>query len=275
MSITPYFWLAMLACVCVGSFMNVVIHRLPLIINDAWESDTATPSTHYSIAWPGSACPSCNHPLAWYDNIPLLSWLWLRGKCGYCKAPISARYLVVEVLAGLWGSYAWLTSPSLPTFIGVFIVGIILIALAIIDFETLLLPSDLTDPLLWTGILMALNGWGLPTIQDAIYGAVVGYMSLWTLAKTYELATKKEAMGHGDFKLYAALGAVLGVYALPLVMVVACTFTLILALMFRADANRALPFGPGLCFSGILLIISSKSDIFLSSIGAISRMQLF
>lgn len=270
-----YFWLALVACICVGSFMNVVIHRLPIILNDQWESDTANPQLTYSLAWPGSACPHCKHPLAWYENIPIISWLALKGKCSHCHAPISARYIVVEVLAGLWATYAWATSYSMPIFIGMFIIGLLLMVLAIIDFETLILPDDIVYPILWISLFMSLKGWGFVTIHESIYGAITGYMSLWLLAKGYELITKNEGMGYGDFKLYAALGAFLGVYALPLIMVVACAFTLILALIFRAGRETPLPFGPGLCFSGILLIISSKSEIFLNTVFAISQIQLF
>lgn len=252
-----YFLFAMIITLCAGSFLNVIIHRLPIMINDMWESPTSE-NQAYNIAWPSSHCPHCKHNLAWYDNIPILSWLLLRGQCRYCKHPISYRYISVEILATLWGAFCWTYSTSYIGFALITIMGLICIAATFIDFEHFLLPDDLVYPLLWLGIVANLNGYGFASISHAIYGAIVGYLSLWTLAKTYEHYAKKEAMGYGDFKMLAAIGAWLGIKALPLTLMVACAFTLILAFFFRAREDHAIPFGPGLCFSAFMLVIYYK-----------------
>lgn len=251
------FWFVMIGCICIGSFLNVVIHRLPVMINDIWESDT-TEQKQFNLSWPGSHCPTCGHELSWKDNIPIVSWLLLRGKCRYCGEPISVRYLVVEMLAGLWGVFAWTYSTDFYVFGSLFAFGAVLLALTIIDFETYLLPDDLTYPLMWGGLLASLNSWGVVSVAESLYGAAAGYALLYSIAKIFEKYSGKEGMGHGDFKLYAALGAWLGIKALPMILLVACCFTLILALFFRAGKDNALPFGPGLCFSGYILIVYAK-----------------
>lgn len=239
---TALFW--SLLGLIVGSFLNVVIHRFPIMMQResdnyvALENDEQPPHTdRYNLMMPGSACTSCGHALSIADNVPLLSYVWLKGRCRYCHAPISPRYPGIELLtAALSGVVIWQLGSSLPGLSALVLVWMLL-AMTFIDIDTQLLPDELTLPLLWLGLLVNLEGTFVP-LQDAVIGAAAGYLSLWTVYWLFKLATGKEGMGYGDFKLFAALGAWFGWPALiPIIL---------LASLSGAAVGIALKLGPGL-----------------------------
>ena len=213
---------------CVGSFLNVVIHRLPQMLEAQWKLDAAyslgqdvpapDPSKALTLSKPASRCPSCGHQIRWYENIPVLSWLALRGQCSSCGTRISVRYPLVELLTATL--FAWCGvrfGAQATTLLWCGFVAV-LVAASLIDWDTTLLPDDLTLPLLWAGLVAAGMGWTLP-LSDALWGAVAGYLSLWSVYWLFKLTTGKEGMGYGDFKLLAALGAWLGwSMVLPIVL---------------------------------------------------------
>lgn len=260
-----YAALAGLLGLLIGSFLNVIIHRIPKMMARetanfvAHERGEALPhSDRYNVLLPSSTCPACGTRLPPHHNIPLLSYLFLRGRCGECKAPIAHRYPLVELLTGtLFALIAWhfgigfhgLAAMTLCAF---------LIALAFIDLETMLLPDDLTLPLLWLGLLVNLGHRFVP-LQDAVIGAAAGYAALWLVYWAFRLATGKDGLGYGDFKLLAALGAWLGWQALPFVLLTACMLGAVvgiaLVLMKRQDRDHAIPFGPYLAIAGILALL--------------------
>ncbi len=201
---------------CIGSFLNVVIHRLPLMLERGWKQESADllgvahePAPTVTLSTPRSRCPSCGHAIAWYENIPVASWLWLRARCSACKTRISARYPLIELATGaLFALVGWHFGAQ-PVALLWCLFCAALVALAGIDWDTTLLPDNITLPLLWAGIVGAALGWTIP-LPDAIWGAVAGYLSLWSVYWLFKLTTGKEGMGFGDFKLLAALGAWLG-----------------------------------------------------------------
>ena len=217
-------WFALVFGLCIGSFLNVVIHRLPKMMEREWRAQCAELAGQpqpeeppLGLVTPRSRCPSCGHGITALENIPLLSWAFLRGKCSGCGARISARYPLVELLAGLAAAYcAWRFGPTMAA-VGAALFVWFTIALAFIDQETGLLPDDLTLPLVWIGLLVNLGGAFVP-LRDAVIGALAGYLSLWLIYWAYKLATGKEGMGYGDFKMNAAVGAFLGWKMLPLVI---------------------------------------------------------
>jgi len=251
----------------VGSFLNVVIHRLPKMMENEWRAQCAElegkdpPDTgRYNLMVPRSACPACGTPIRARDNIPVLSWLLLRGKCAKCGKPILARYPVVEAATGLLSAlvawkfgYGWAAAVVL-------IFTWTLIALTFIDADTTLLPDDLTLPLLWLGLIVNLLGW-LPgvTLRDAVIGAIAGYLVLWLIYWAFKLATGKEGMGYGDFKLLAALGAWMGWKALlPIVLlssVVGAVVGIVLIVLARRGREIPIPFGPYLAAAGFIMMM--------------------
>ena len=249
----------------IGSFLNVVIYRLPLMMDRAWRSECAEllgkdvelpPAI--SLALPRSACPSCGHQIAWYENIPVLSYLFLRGKCSACNSRISPRYPLVEAFTGMvFGLVAWRVGPS-PAVLMWSAFMSVLIALAGIDWDTTMLPDDLTLPLMWAGIVAAAAGWTIP-LQTSIVGAIAGYMSLWTVYWGFKLLTGKEGMGHGDFKLLAALGACLGWQAITPILIGAGLVGAIVGIAMKAKSNlregKYVPFGPFLAGSAMLAML--------------------
>jgi leader peptidase (prepilin peptidase)/N-methyltransferase len=256
--------LAVLLGLLVGSFLNVVIHRLPRMLDREWreqcawldgrESPTSAP---YSLVRPRSSCPHCGHLIAWYENIPLLSWLFLRGKCSECGACISIRYPLVEAMTGLlFGFAAWRWGFGLDV-LAVWVLLSCLIALTFIDLDTHLLPDNLTLPLAWIGLLMNLDGRFVP-LDEAVLGAILGYLSLWAVYHLFRLLTGKEGMGFGDFKLLAALGAWMGwKMLLPIVLCASFTGALVgIALILFAGHDRAkpMPFGPWLALGGVIAL---------------------
>ncbi len=205
-------WVLALIGLCIGSFLNVVIHRLPQMLERGWRLDSAEMlgvqidvAQELNLARPRSRCPACGHVIAWHENVPVLSYLRLGGKCSACKARISPRYPFIEILtAALFGAAAWRLGPAPTTLLWCGFLAA-LVALAGIDWDTTLLPDNLTLPLMWAGLVAAALGWTIP-LQQSVWGAVAGYLSLWSVYWLFKKTTGKEGMGFGDFKLLAALG---------------------------------------------------------------------
>ena len=253
----------------VGSFLNVVIYRLPKMMQResdnyvAQESRKPLPHTdRFDLIAPRSACPSCGRQIAALENFPVLSYVALRGRCAGCSTKISARYPVVELLTSV-------LSAALVWYFGSGLMGLaallftwLLIAMTFIDFDTHLLPDDLTLPLLWSGLLINISGTFVP-LADAVIGAAAGYLSLWSVYWLFKLATGKEGMGYGDFKLLAALGAWLGWQMLPVIIlfssVVGAAVGLGLIIFAGRGRNNPIPFGPYLAGAGILTLVYGKS----------------
>jgi leader peptidase (prepilin peptidase)/N-methyltransferase len=250
-----------LAGLCVGSFLNVVIYRLPKMMQAQWKAECASldgrepePAARFNLVSPPSRCPSCAAPVRAWQNIPVVSWLALRGKCASCKAPISMRYPMVEVLGGaLAVLVAWRFGYS-----GALAAGLVyvwaLLALTFIDFDTQLLPDDITLPLLWLGLLV--NTRGIFTdLYSAVIGAAAGYLVLWSVYWGFRILTKKEGMGYGDFKLLAAIGAWTGWQVLPFVIIVSAGLGAVIGSialwLSRKGADTRIPFGPYLALGGI------------------------
>jgi leader peptidase (prepilin peptidase)/N-methyltransferase len=257
----------------VGSFLNVVIHRIPKMMQResdnyvAEESGKPLPHTdRYNLMLPRSACPHCGHQITALENIPVLSWLALRGKCSVCKTPISARYPLVEALTGLLSAgLVWHFGSGVAGMATVVFVWL-LIALTFIDADTRLLPDDLTFPLLWLGLLINLNG-TFVTLSDAVIGAAAGYLVLWLVYWAFKLATGKEGMGYGDFKLLAALGAWMGwKMLLPIILlssVVGAIVGICLIVFTRRGRDNPIPFGPYLAAAGLISLVWGKTLIAL------------
>ena len=259
-------WAALVSGLCVGSFLNVVIHRLPRMMEREWRAECAALAGEeppkeppYSLVAPRSACPACGHRITALENIPVVSYLALHGKCAACGARIGIKYPLVELLAGVGAAYAaWRFGPSLAA-LGAAVFVWFTIALAFIDQETGLLPDDLTLPLVWTGLIVNLAGAFVP-LGEAVIGAVAGYLSLWSIYWGFRLLTGKEGMGYGDFKMNAAVGAFLGWKMLPLVILLSSLVGLAFGVlqMFAArkrwDAGFRFHFGPYLAMAGIVAL---------------------
>ncbi|MCL2523176.1 MAG: A24 family peptidase [Betaproteobacteria bacterium] len=249
---------------CVGSFLNVMIHRLPLIMEREWQGQCAElrgepppPGEPLSLARPRSRCPHCGHRITALENIPLLSYLLLKGRCAGCGQRISPRYPSVELLTGLLSAYAaWHFGPT-PQLAGALLLIWALIALAAIDLDTQLLPDAITLPLLWLGLAFNLAG-SFTDIHSAVIGAMAGYLALWSVFWLFKLATGKEGMGYGDFKLLAALGAWLGWTLLPAIIlissVVGALVGITLIVVVRHGRNVPIPFGPYLAAAGVIAL---------------------
>jgi leader peptidase (prepilin peptidase)/N-methyltransferase len=259
-------WLALVFGLFIGSFLNVVIHRLPKMLEREWRTECAAlagsplaEEPPFNLAVPRSRCPSCGHAIAAYENVPLLSWLALRGRCSRCRTAISARYPVVELLAGIAAGYAaWRFGASLAA-LGAALFVWFSLALAFIDQDTGLLPDDLTLPLVWVGLLLNWQHAFVP-LSDALLGAVAGYLSLWSVYWLFKLATGKEGMGYGDFKMNAAVGAFLGWQVLPLVILLSSFVGAIfgalqmLAARGRWESGFRFHFGPYIAIAGIVAL---------------------
>ena len=247
---------------CIGSFLNVVIHRLPKMMEQEWQAQCAelrgeaasAVAEPLSLAKPRSRCPNCGHQITAIENIPLISYLLiLKGKCSGCHARISPRYPIIEAFTGLASAYvAWHFGPTIQA-AGALLLVWALIALAAIDLDTQLLPDAITLPLLWLGL--AQNLWGSYTdLSSAVTGAMLGYLALWSVFWLFKLATGKEGMGYGDFKLLAALGAWLGWQMLPAIIllssVVGAIVGITLIVATRHGRNVPIPFGPYLAAAG-------------------------
>lgn len=258
---------------CIGSFLNVVVYRLPIMLEAQWCRECAelleTPvpakgQTTLSLWRPRSRCTSCGHVLRWYENIPLLSWLALRGRCSACQAPISWRYPLVELSTGaLFGLLAWQLGPQPTTLLWCGFVAALL-TLALIDWDTTLLPDSITQPLLWAGLVAAAMGWNL-RLNDALWGAVAGYLSLWTVTWFFKLVTGKIGMGNGDFKLLAALAVWLGPsMIIPIVLGASMLGAVVgigMKLTGQLREGRFVPFGPFLAGAGLVVLFAGQDTV--------------
>ena len=264
---TPLLFIALclLLGLAVGSFLNVVIHRLPKMMEAEWQAQASElrgePATHgqrYDLIAPRSHCPACNHAIRTTENIPIASWLWLRGRCSACRTRISIRYPAVELLTGITSALvAWRFGYSLAC-AGALLLTWSLVALAFIDFDTTLLPDAITLPLVWIGLGFNLAQAFVP-LQTAVIGAMAGYLALWSVYWLFKLVTGKEGMGYGDFKLLAALGAFLGWQMLPLIIlassVVGAVFGIGLMILAKRGREVPMPFGPYLACAGFIALI--------------------
>ncbi|MGB2833952.1 MAG: A24 family peptidase [Methylotenera sp.] len=245
----------------VGSFLNVVIYRLPKMMEREWhhnclelQGQEIPAQPKFSISKPRSACPHCGHQITALENIPVISYLFLKGKCSGCKAAISKRYPLIEALTGLLiGLVSWKFGYSSTTLFA-WIFTFTLIALTFIDFDTQLLPDDMTLPLLWLGLFFNLNT-GFTDLKSAVIGAMAGYLILWSIFWLFKLITGKEGMGYGDFKLLAAIGAWFGWQLLPAVILLSSVLGVIIGVSLIMFAKRGrevpMPFGPFLAIGGI------------------------
>ena len=288
--IEPSFFVGAMAVLglLIGSFLNVVIHRLPRMMEREWRHDcrellelaqSPDEGPTETLVKPRSRCPACSKLIAWYDNIPVLSYLVLRGRCRNCGSRISARYPLIELVSGiLAAACAWqfgvesdgvyLASAAAATAAAV--LCWYLVALAMIDYDTTLLPDSMTMPLLWGGILLGNLGWFVPDLASAVYGAVFGYLALWSVYWLFKLITGKEGMGYGDFKLLAALGAWFGWQALPNLILLSAVVGAVIGLGLIATGiikrSQPIPFGPYLALAGIVsLFWGDVTGMLLSS----------
>ena len=248
----------------VGSFLNVVIHRLPKMMEQEWlrncaelRGEEAPESPRYNLVVPRSACPACGHRISAWENIPVVSYLALRGKCAGCKTPISPRYPLVEIFAGtLAGIIAWRFGFGATAFAAM-LLAFALVTLTFIDFDTHLLPDDLTLPLMWLGLILNINGL-FTDLQSAVIGAIAGYLALWSVYWVFKLVTGKEGMGYGDFKLLAAIGAWFGWQMLPAVILLSSLVGSIIGIglivLAKHGRNVPIPFGPYLALGGIIAL---------------------
>ncbi|MBW7859547.1 MAG: A24 family peptidase [Rhodocyclaceae bacterium] len=256
--------LAALLGLFVGSFLNVVIHRLPLMMEREWHvqaaelrGEEAPDMPRLNLAAPRSRCPHCGHLISALENIPLVSYLILRGRCRHCKAPISPRYPAVEALTALLSGYAAWHFGFTFAALGALVFIWALIALSFIDLDTQLLPDSLTLPLLWLGLALNL-GETYAALPVAVIGAMAGYLSLWSVYWLFKLMTGKEGMGYGDFKLLAAIGAWLGWKVLPFTILassaVGAVVGIVLIVAARHGRNVPIPFGPYLAAAGVIAL---------------------
>ena len=256
----------------IGSFLNVVIYRLPLMLDSQWKAECAElagkelpAAKAFNLMVPRSRCLKCDHQIRWYENIPVLSYLFLRGKCSACATPISLRYPMVELATGalfFYCAWTWGSTPTALVWSG-FVAAIL--ALAFIDWDTTLLPDDITLPLLWSGLIAAALQWTTVGLSAAVWGAVAGYMSLWLVYWAFKLITGKDGMGFGDFKLFAALGAWFGWQALvPIILMASVIGAVVgIAMKFSSGLREGgyVPFGPFLAGSGLTAMIFGPASI--------------
>jgi leader peptidase (prepilin peptidase)/N-methyltransferase len=255
----------------VGSFLNVVVYRLPKMMEHSWREQctqllnpetTLNAQAPFNLAFPDSHCPHCQHAIRWWENIPLLSYLALRGKCSHCKQPISLRYPLVELLSALLSTVViWQLGLGLAGISALFLTWA-LIALALIDFDTQLLPDDITLPLLWAGLLLNVFAFHC-SLSDAVIGAMAGYLILWSIFWLFKILTGKEGMGYGDFKLLAAFGAWLGWQALPMIILISSVVGSLIGIgliLFKGrDSQIPVPFGPYLAIAGWIVLVAGES----------------
>jgi leader peptidase (prepilin peptidase)/N-methyltransferase len=259
----------------IGSFLNVVIHRLPKMLEAQWKAECqhmlnpepqSSPQPRYNLVVPRSACPHCGHQIRWFENIPVLSYVFLRGKCSKCSASIGWRYPAIELLTALlfgycavrWG-WSWQTAAWC-----VFCSA--LVALTFIDWDTTLLPDDITLPLVWLGLVAAALRWNTEvTLAAAVWGAVAGYLSLWSVYWLFKLVTGKEGMGYGDFKLFAALGAWFGWQALIPIILMASVIGAIVGIAMKLNSSLReggyVPFGPFLAGAGFVSLVFGPASV--------------
>lgn len=282
--------LAAILGLAIGSFLNVVIHRLPLMMQAQWDAEctrllaekaatTAPPGTALdtpptqtthselplTLSRPRSRCPHCGHRIRWFENVPVLSWVVLQGRCSQCRTPISIRYPLVEIATAClftWCAWRWGASAATLAWCAF---SAALLALALIDWDTTLLPDDLTQPLLWSGLLAALAGWTPVRLEDAVLGATAGYLSLWSIYWGFKLLTGREGMGYGDFKLLAALGAWFGWQGLLPIIVMSSVIGAIIGVGMKFTSGLReggyIPFGPFLAGAGFAVMLLGSDTI--------------
>ena len=260
------FFLLLVTGLCIGSFLNVVIYRLPKMLELAWQKEArdflqlepAANEQRFNLAFPSSRCPACNAPIKPWQNIPVLSFLFLRGRCAKCKTPISMRYPLVEAATGLASVLLLLQFGPGWQLAAMLVLTWISIALIGIDYDHKLLPDNLTMPLLWMGLL--LNSQGLfVSLEQAVFGAAAGYGVLWLVFWGFKLATGKEGMGYGDFKLLAAYGAWFGWMSIPNIILLSsltgAVIGLLLIALFRHESQKPIPFGPFIAVAAWLTVV--------------------
>ncbi|WP_235042218.1 prepilin peptidase [Vreelandella profundi] len=258
--------LALMVGLCLGSFLNVVITRLPVMLMRYWRGEARAAleldeeqSTRFNLATPGSMCPRCEAPIAWHDNLPVIGWIKRRGRCAECKTGISLQYPLIEIAGGLLALAVLALHGLSAESVFIYIACMMLLALAVIDFRTQLLPDVITLPLLWAGLLFQLIFQPL-MLSDAVIGAMAGYLILWGFYWLFKLITGKEGMGFGDFKLLAALGAWLGWSFLPLMLILSAGLGAIIGLITQAFLphlrGKPLPFGPFLALAGWVALLA-------------------
>ena len=254
---------------CIGSFLNVVVYRLPITLQREWKTDCCslleiTPPTAddkpktFNLLFPNSHCPNCNHQIRLWENIPVLSYLLLKGKCSGCKKPISIRYPLVELATGLLSVLVvYLLGFTLQGGLALVLTWS-LIALTLIDIDTQLLPDNITLPLMWLGLIVNYFG-AYTSLEDALWGAIVGYLAIWSVFWLFKIVTGKEGMGYGDFKLLAALGAWMGWQVLPQIIILSSLVGAVIGiagiLIMGKDKNIPIPFGPYLAIAGWIALL--------------------
>lgn len=259
----------------IGSFLNVVIHRLPLMMEQEWNAEGAQwaedqkekgakielppAQPTMTLSKPRSRCPHCGHQVAWYENIPVLSYLFLRGRCSECKKPISLRYPVVELVCAALFAFCLGRDGLTPAGFAWCGFSAALLALALIDWDTTFLPDSITLPLLWAGLIASALQWTSVPLLSSFWGAVAGYMSLWLIFWAFKLTTGKEGMGYGDFKLFAALGAWFGWQALVPIILMASVVGAVIGIALKINSKLReggyVPFGPFLAGGGFVSLI--------------------
>ncbi len=273
---TIFLSLLFLLGLMVGSFLNVVIYRFPIMLQQQWNSECCEflseqdksfkplckkllDSQHpCSLSSPGSQCPHCQHKIRFYENIPVVSWLFLKGRCSNCQQKISIRYPLIELLTAFLTLAVGLKfGATLQTMVLISLVWS-LIALSMIDYDTQLLPDDITLPVLWLGLLVSFFDFSIVDSFDALLGAMAGYLSLWFVFQLFKLITGKEGMGYGDFKLFALFGAWLGWQSLPVILFIStlsgAIIGLSLQLLLKKDKSIPIPFGPYLSIAGLIAL---------------------
>ena len=268
-----YLIMALVVGLIVGSFLNVVIYRLPKMLEQTFHNDCCdflgqekSKQKTISLSFPASGCPHCRQKIKPWHNVPVISYILLKGKCAYCRKAISARYPIVETATGvLTCTTLWLLGLNAASLAAVLLLWT-LIALTVIDIDTQYLPDNLTLPLLWGGLIA--NYYGFYTsLGSALWGAIFGYLSLWSIYWLFKLITKKEGMGYGDFKLLAALGAWLGVEMLPLIILlssfVGAVIGMTMIAVFGRDKNIPIPFGPYLAIAGWIVFLWGENIVSL------------
>lgn len=282
-------WVVLMAVLglLIGSFLNVVIYRLPKIMEAQWDAEcqahlamregkepealAASGEKPLSLSYPASRCPGCGHGIRWFENIPVLSWLALRGRCSQCRTPIAWRYPLVELCtAALFAACTlrWGMQPQGWLWCGF---SAVLLSLALIDWDTTLLPDSLTLPLLWAGLVAAAAGWASLPLADAVWGAVGGYLVLWLVFWAFKLATGKEGMGYGDFKLLAALGAWMGWQALVPIILMSSVIGAVVGIGMKLSSSLRsggyMPFGPFLAGAGFVVMAWGPQAVMQTILG--------
>ena len=252
----------------VGSFLNVVIYRVPVMMQNSWHRDCCDllevenpkkQTTPFNLVTPGSRCQECGTPIRAWQNIPVVSYLLLRGRCAHCSTPISIRYPIIELVSGLMTGYLAFALGFGGATVAAMLFTWVLIALTMIDVDHQLLPDNMTLPLLWLGLALNSTANGITDLHSAVYGAIAGYLVLWTVFWLFKLVTGKEGMGFGDFKLLAALGAWMGWQSLPLIIILSSFVGAVIGIagimIMGRDKNIPIPFGPYLAIAGWIALL--------------------